>query len=241
MKIRLTELIEEKSFNELSKEEQSFVLTQVSEEEYNEKHQLIANVKDELKSEANELKANESIRLSALAALRAKQIVVEPIFTSTSSSKTKVKSGFFNFKIPLWTAVAAVFMIFILSTPVFIESQLNSNKSNQLVASVDTIYIDKIIRDTIEITKPADRVVKTVYVTNNDISQKVIAENEFETNNDNQQLTDFSINRSDNIQNELEMRMAIGGYTNTIDFSNPKSGRSLSEDKIGKVVLEVVN
>lgn len=235
MKNRLTELIEEKSFAELSVEERDFVLSQLSEQEYTEKHQLISDVKKELKSEASELSANDSIRLNALAALRAKQATEIPI------ENTKKSSGFFAFKIPLWSAVAAVFLIFILSTPVFIDSQFKENRSAELMASVDTVYIDKIIRDTIEIIKPADTVVKTIYVTNKVDFSKEIANKEIEIKKEKPSTPNYLNVKSETIHRDLEMRMAIGGYTNTIDFTNPKSGRSLSEDKIGRVVLDVVN
>lgn len=228
MNNRLTELIEQKSFNELSAAEKSFVLEHISEREYNEQYNLISDIKKELKSEASQLKANDSIRLNALAALRAKQLVVE----------SKPKVSFFNSKIPLWTAIAAVFMIFILTTYIFIDTQFKENKSSELVASIDTVYIDKIIRDTIEIMKSADTVVKTVYAPVKEVNPITI----------NSQSSDYLSSNLDSterenliIQRELGNTMRIGSYTNTIDFKNPSSGKSLSNDPIGRVVLNVTN
>ncbi len=229
---RVTELIEQKSFTELSVEERNFVLSQISEQEYIEKHQLILEIKKDLKSEASQLKVNDSIRLDALIALRAKHAAIG------SAETTKSRIGFFTFKIPLWTAVAAVFMIFILTTPLFIDSQFKDNKANDLVASIDTVYIDKVIRDTIAIMKPADTVVKTVYKTIV-VSDPIVEASQttkYPETEDN--LTDL---KSRSIQRDLERAMAIGDYPNTIDFKTSLKGKSLSNDPIGRVVLGVSN
>ncbi|WP_107040002.1 hypothetical protein [Brumimicrobium mesophilum] len=230
MKTKLTELIERKSFNELTKEEQNFVLSEISEQEFNEKHELISQVKGELKSEASQLKAKDSIHLNALAALREKK----DRESVEESDKEKGGAGFFAFKIPLWTAIAAVFMIFILSTPIFINSEFDQNKNDELLALVDTVYVDKIIRDTIEITQPADTVVKMIY-TSRDASDEIT---ELPATIES---LDIKVNETSGeiIQYNSQSSMSMGSYTSTFDFKSSDTGESLSEDKIGRVLLRI--
>ena len=222
MNNRLTELIEQKSFNELSKQEKRFVLNDITEQEYKEKYQLIYEVKRELKLEASVLKVNDSIRVSAIEALLLKQ----------KEKKPGVFIRFTRFKVPLWTAVAALFLIFILSTPILINTELKNDTKNNLLASIDTVYIDKIIKDTIQIIKPGDTVIQKVYVSKKDYPSK---------EEGTLKLVEYSNLKSDQSQKDLEREMAIGGYINTIDFYTPKSGKSLSDDRIGRILLNVSN
>lgn len=226
MKNRIIELIEKHSFEDLSAEEKRFVLSELSENEFREKRSLIVQIKDELKAEADELKANKSIHLYAL---RAKSLEKE--------SEANKKVGFLTFKIPLWTAIAAIFMIFILTTPIFLDNDFNRDDS-QLMALVDTIYIDKIIRDTIEIDVPADTIVETIYKalpnegTIDYISEKMNEPNDMlESDNSNSVI----------IQGDLERTLGMGNYPNTIDFKDVSKGKSLSNDPIGRVVLNILN
>ena len=69
----LTELMEKKTFEELTMSEKSLVLLLITETEYNERHTSLLQMKKELKAEAKELKANENIRLATLQVLREKQ------------------------------------------------------------------------------------------------------------------------------------------------------------------------
>ncbi|PWH86694.1 hypothetical protein [Brumimicrobium oceani] len=237
MKIRLSELMESKSFSELTIEERNFVLSEISEQEFKEKRQLIVQVKEELKSEANQLKVNEQTHLNALAALRAKNASKSGLITeveeTVESQEKEGKVGFFAFKIPLWTAIAAVFMIFILTTPVFINSEFET-KNDTTLAVADTVYIDKIIRDTIEISMPADTVVKVVYQSMPESEKEVKNQrnNEFIAN-------DFEPIPLENfkIQDDLEKAMANDNFSNPIDIQSNVKGKSLSDDLIGKRVL----
>jgi len=230
MKTRLIELIEKKAFSELVEEEKRFVLSEISEQEYNSKHQLMAKIKSELKTEAKQLNAKSSIHQNALAALKAKNIAKEEMEAEKEEEKNRV--GFFAFKIPLWTAIAAVFVVLMLVTPVLINSEFDDKSDAGLVAMVDTVYIDKIVRDTIEIIQPADTVVKTFYTSKEDINTKRDGSLE-------NRPTEVYINSLDREGSDYDLQNSVtmGNYPQTFDFKNSNSGKSLSEDKIGKMIL----
>ena len=218
MDYRLTELLEQKSFEELTQEEKSFVLTHLSEAEYRRQHQLLTEVKTDLKEEAQSLKANDQIRINAIEALRVKNQVK--------------KSGglvlWFNYKIPLWSAVAALLLVFILTTPLLINTEIKDGKPNEQLAMQDTVYIEKIIKDTVEIKKPADTITKTVYVKNNE-----------STVNKHMETHDFSAESNKLNKMGMEPVIAFEESYNPIDIGKRTSGKSLSEDPVGRVVLNI--
>lgn len=232
MNDRIIELIEQKSFNELSEKEKQFIIKHISEKEYREKREIIDQIKNELHTESLEFKVKESTHLNALAALRIKKSH-EKVKLDTHSRR-----GILTSKIPLWTAVAAVFLIFILTTPIFISHDFNQKENGPLLAKVDTVFIDKVIRDTVKIQLPSDTIVKTVYrvVSNeNTLSEGV---KEKSKSNENFELNDA---KREQIYGEMEKVVVMGNYTNTIDFNESSKGKSLSDDPIGKVVLNITN
>ncbi len=219
MEYKLTELIEQKTFKELSEMEKRFVLEHISEEEYREKSELISKVKKELTSEGQKLKAPEHIRTSALEALRSKH----------EEKSARSIPLFFQYEVPLWTSIAAILLVFILTTPFIFNNGITEVKTTEQLTMTDTIYVEKIVNDTIEVIQPADTIVKTVYrsvpsnsAVNNDLTNPVFS-------NENNSL----------IHKEFNSFSAYEDYTNPIDLNTPSSGKSLSNDPLGKIVLGV--
>ena len=215
---KLTELMEKKTFEELTMSEKSLVLHLVTETEYNERHKSLLQMKKELKSEASELKANENIRLAALQALREKQEI----------KKTPIIPFLFSYKVPVWMAAAAILLIMLLLPSVF-KTGINKLESNKQLTVRDTVYVDRIVKDTIKIIQASDPVIRTVYIkentstyTNEPLKEKVQEEN----------LKTINVR-------ELEAVIAMNNYPSKIDFSVQTSGKSLSDDPLGKSVLNI--
>ncbi|MEX1190638.1 MAG: hypothetical protein WED10_11295 [Brumimicrobium sp.] len=219
MDYKLTELIEQKAFEDLSEVERSFVLNHLSEEEYRERYQLLSEVKSELKSEGKELKSGEHIRANVLEALRSKQ----------QKKESRVLPMLFNYKVPLWTSVAAIFLVFILTTPFILNTDLEKVRSSKQLTMRDTVYVEKIVRDTVEVIQPADTVIKTIYALEKNTS----------TVNVDRETPVFSNEKKSMSQKELELVLAYEDYANPIELDKRSSGKSLSEDPIGQVVIGV--
>ena len=219
MDYRLTELLEKKSFEELSEEEKSFVLTHLSETEYRQQHQLISEVKSDIKEEAKLLKANDQIRVNALEALSLKH----------QEKDAKTIPLWLNYKIPLWTAVAALLLIFILTTPLLFNTKMSESAPNEQLVMRDTVYIEKIVNDTIEITQPADTVIKTVYISNKTKS----------TEDEHLITPEFTNERNDLSKTEIDQTIASEKSFNPMNIGNRTSGKSLSEDPVGRVILNI--
>ena len=214
----LTELMEKKTFEELTMSEKSLVLLLITETEYNERHTSLLQMKKELKAEAKELKANENIRLAALQALREKQ----------ETKKTPVIPFLLSYKVPLWMAAAAILLIMLLLPSVF-KTDINKLESNKQLAVRDTVYVDRIIKDTIKIIQASDPVIRTVYIKENTSTQ---ANEPFKEKVQEENLKPINAR-------ELEVVIAINNYPSKIDFSIQTSGKSLSNDPLGKSVLNI--
>lgn len=239
MKETVIELMLSKTFENLTAEEKQLVLSQMTRDEYETQRSLLLSAKSSMQEESKQLQLNSGGKQNVLAALQAKNQA--KIALEKENHQKKEKGGFFAVQIPLWSAAAAVFMVFFLTTPIFMESHFNFKKDTPLMATVDTVYIDKIVRDTIEIDQPLDTVVKTIYVNNNEMSQREIVNEKIQIENEKtRKRIDFNI-KSEQIFGDLEMKMANSETTSTFNFSKHKAGRSLSEDKIGKLVLNSMN
>lgn len=219
MDYRITELLEQKAFEELSEDEKSFVLDHLTEAEYREQHHLLWVVKKELTEEAKTLHAKNQIRLNALEALRMKQ----------KKKKSKVIPLWLNYKIPLWSAVAAILLVFILTTPLIINTEINENRTKDRLAMRDTIYIEKLVNDTIEIAKPADTIIKIVYAPRKASSPfKEVTK-----------TPEFSPKTKSIIPLENEFISSFEEVGSPLLLENSKTGKSLSEDPIARSVLNI--
>ena len=219
MNYRITELLEKKAFEELSRNEKSYVLEHLTEAEYREQHHLLRDIKKELTEEAKTLHAKDQIRLNALDALRMKQ----------KKKKSKVMPLWLNYKIPLWSAVAAILLVFILTTPLIINTEINEIKNKDQLVMRDTVYIEKLVNDTIEIAKPADTVTKYIYV-----AKKLSSPLKEGTN-----TSDFppKIKSITPLEKELISSYEEDNYP--IHLERQKTGKSLSEDPIARRVLNI--
>lgn len=211
---KLTELMEKKTFEELTMSERSLVLHLITETEYNERHSSLLQMKKELKSEAKELKANENIRLAALQALREKKEI----------KKTPVIPFLFSYRVPVWMTAAAILLIMLVLPSIF---KTDVNKLQLAVR--DTVYVDRIIKDTIKIIEASDPVIQTIYIKENTSTQ---ANGKFKEKVQEESLKIINIR-------ELEAEIAMNNYPSKIDFSVQPSGRSLSNDPLGKSVLNI--
>lgn len=211
---KLTELMENKTFEELTISEKSLVLHLITETEYNERHSSLLQMKKELKTEAKELKANENIRLAALQALRKKQ----------DTKKPPIIPFLFSYKVPVWMTAAAILLIMLVFPSIF---KTDVNKLQLAVR--DTVYVDRIIKDTIKIIEASDPVIQTIYIKENTSTQ---------ANEPLKEKVQEENLKSINIR-ELEVEIAMNNYPSKIDFSVQPSGRSLSNDPLGKSVLNI--
>lgn len=183
-------------------------------EKENKFNELIGN---ELNKEAKSLKANDSIRLAALQALREKK------------KKKAILPIFFGYRVPVWMAAAAILLILFLIPSTF-NSDINKTGTNTQLAVHDTVYVERIVTDTVKITQPADTVVKTVYV--KDKSGNQFTEPSVQTTTQ-QDLKGLKMK-------DLEAIIALNNVPQKIDFNIQASGKSLSDDPLGKAVLNIM-
>ena len=129
MAFQLYDLIANKAFNELNENEQSFVLSQISEEAYLTQRKLhLLFLEVELEEE--ELIPKDAILTTALAALK----------PSTPIKKTSRFTPLFLAKVPAWSAIAACFLLYLFVK----NSQVFDGQKSTFVASaekIDTVYI----------------------------------------------------------------------------------------------------
>ena len=219
MDYRVTELLETKSFEALSEDEKFLVKSHLTEDEYQRQHRLIAQFKDNLNDESESLSANDQIRVNALEALRLKN----------QENATKTVPLWLNYKIPLWTAFAALLLIFILTTPLLFNSEIGESKSNEQLVMRDTVYIEKIVNDTIEIKTPADTVIKTIYTSNKNSRDEIKDLN----------TPVFSNNAKTMKEAEENFMTSSEEMISPFKFNNRSKGKSLSEDPLGRVLLNI--
>lgn len=132
MAFQLYDLIANKAFNELNEEEQSFVLSQISEEAYLTQRKLhLLFLEVELEEE--ELMPKDTTLTTALAALK----------PATPVKKTNRFTPLFLAKVPAWSAIAACFLLYFFVK----NSQVFDGQKSTFVAStekIDTVYVQYI-------------------------------------------------------------------------------------------------
>ena len=171
---------------------------------------------NELNKEAKSLKANDSIRLAALQALREK------------NKKKAILPVFIGYKVPIWMAAAAILLILLLIPSTF-NSDINKTGTNTQLAVHDTVYVERVVTDTIKVNQPSDTVVKTVYVKDNSSNQLNEASTPSTKNRDLKTL---------NLK-ELETIIALNNFPSKIDLAVQPTGKSLSDDPFAKAVLNI--
>lgn len=133
MKHDLSDLLDQKDFEDLTMIERNFVLSEISEEAYNEQRETIVMAQLIMADDASNLRANPSIAIAASTALQQRK-------------KTGV-FAIFTHKVPTWAAVAACALLFTLFNYSGIFGQSVEKNHVADVSSIDTVYIEKIITE----------------------------------------------------------------------------------------------
>ncbi len=132
MAFQLYDLIANKAFDELNEDEQTFVLSQITEETYSTQRKLHLLFLD-VGNEEEELIPNDTILPTALAALK----------PTAPVKKTNRFTPLFLAKVPAWSAIAACFLLYF-----FVKNSLvfDGQKSTFVAGSekIDTVYIEYI-------------------------------------------------------------------------------------------------
>jgi len=212
-------LIETKAFSDLSDSERHLVLDQMDENEYNLRREIVNQAKSNFQNEKIRLTPNDEIRLAALDALRNQQ----------EQKKKKVLQLFIYYKVPGWIAAAAILIAFFI--PSFLDFSIDEPTTiNQQISQVDTVYIEKNIIDTVEITGKPDTVVKVVYISNYSAPTT--------TKNSKKNSTKENPTAIPNQQNTF-----INNYQPEIEFNEPNKhkSKSLLEDELAQSVLGLNN
>lgn len=147
------DLLEQKSFEDLDKQERAFVLEQMSQERYENERMAILASQAFFALEEETLPIKAPVPTKALEALQQKQ-----------TPKVPVWSLWMHYKIPLWQAVAALCLVFFLSQQVDINApEIKEGETIVAENRVDTVYIKKYITQIKEVLQPADTIVQVVY------------------------------------------------------------------------------
>lgn len=158
MKMELQSLLEQKPFADLTHEEQVFVLGLTSKEAYEIQRKVVQNAATVMDKEAARLIATPP-SATIMNALKAKQApIVAPI------AKSKIRT-LLNYKIAAWQAIAASLVLFVVLQVVMEGYTQLEALDNPLLAGKDTVYIEKYIKEVVEVEKPADTLIKVVYKT----------------------------------------------------------------------------
>lgn len=212
MENELRELLEQKRFDELSLEEQQLVLGKMTEQEYQLRQKTLVDSRAVFRNEAASLQARDSIRVAALEALRGKQ----------KSKPARVM--FLNYKIPAWSAVAAVFVV-LLSVYSIEKFNGNAVKSKDVIqiSEADTVYVERVVRDTLIKTIVKEQVVSKANTSQNSVTTYVIS------------------NPKNDVGSAVVIpnRMELGGMDVTFDTNKRNYGKSLDEDVLSQKVLMV--
>ena len=206
MNMELQDLLTEKSFEELSTEEREFVLSEMTEQEY-EMQRMILGKSSELMNKEAAMLTPLPPSTSLLKALKEKQVV----HATPPSSKI---SAFFNYKVSAWQAVAASLLLFFMVQTILKGYTGNEHSERPLLAVNDTVYVDKYITEIREVEKPADTIVKVVYNT-------IYKEKE---------VSDTEIDATENKAESSTPALASSPYPDVLQYSNKAYSQPASKD-----------
>jgi len=217
MQLELQELLASKAFDQLNEEERSFVLQQLSEQEYRAQYRVV--------TESRALFQTESARIvplpptAALAALKQQQA---PPVSNTSPVQPIARPKLWQYPVPLWQAAAAC-LFFVLSYGML--SYNNNTKTTRTeIATVirDTIFVDKIKA----VFRPADTIVKVIYDTLY-IKESPVEEAAYAA------LADSAVRRE-------EVVLEAAGFEQSMDYYTTSSGQPMSKDTFLQLFSRVV-
>ncbi|MFI5204164.1 MAG: hypothetical protein ACHQF2_06685 [Flavobacteriales bacterium] len=147
---RIQQLIESKSFDELSNEEKTIVLSEITEDEYTNRKSVVYNTRLFLSTEVNRMQPADKIKQRAMAMLMERK----------NNEKKSLLSMIFQYKIPAFIPAAAAVLLLIMLPFAF-----NSEKKTEYIASVtDTIQKTVYKTDTVILEKEVVKEVKVPVV-----------------------------------------------------------------------------
>jgi hypothetical protein len=127
----LSELLAQKTFEELTATEREMVLSEMSEQDYSDQHEMIIAAKLMMAKEAATLQA--------------------PVVPIAAGKLMPQKKGgvfaLFSHKIPTWAAVAAGILLFLLFNYSSILNPSAENNTLVVAPQVDTVYVEKLITE----------------------------------------------------------------------------------------------
>ena len=141
MDFQIDILLETRRFDQLTPSEKTFVLMQMSEEEYDYQRNTILQSQAFLKNEAKGLTPNPATQIFLKETL------------SKSSQQTGIIAHIFQHKMPTWVTVAAICILFILlkGLPII---QPDKKPTYLVEQRVDTVFIEKLVQDSTPIIQP---------------------------------------------------------------------------------------
>lgn len=214
MQLELQELLANKAFDELNAVERSFVLEQLSEEEYRAQHHVVVESRTLFQSEASGLVPLPPT--AALASLKKKQF--DPI---PSVTKSAPKPQLWHYPVPLWQAAAAC-LFFVFSYGLLAYDSTEKEATGEIATVIrDTIFVDKIK----EVFRPADTIVKVIYDTL--YIEKTVEEPVYAA------LADSAVRREEVVMEAVRFDQSMDSYT-------ANTGQPMSKDTFLQLFSRVV-
>jgi hypothetical protein len=206
MNMELQDLLAEKSFEDLSIKEKNFVLSEMTEAEYEMQRMILGKSSEIMAKEAAVLTPLPPAT-SVLLALKEKQVAK----AAPASSKI---SAFFNYKVSAWQAVAASLFLFFMVQTIMKGYTGNEKSETALLAVNDTVFVEKYITQIREVEKRADTIVKVVYNT-------IYKEKE---------VSDTDKNAIENKPESTTPALASSPYPDVLQYSNKAYSQPASKD-----------
>ena len=224
MKMDIQNLIETKSFEALNKAEKTFVLQNMTQVEYDEQHTIVQQSKMIFAEEYDQLLVKDEIRENALQKLRERK----------ASNKKGLFYTMLNYKIPAWTAAAAVLLVAISLLTVYFQNNTHNQKSEWIGHVKDTIFLERFVMDTVKIFSNPDTIIERIYSSGTAQKKTKFAS----SSNSIDEKVEREIN-SNLFYSEDEELMAINRERSPIhiDLVNKSSGISLKQDSIARIVV----
>ena len=226
MKMDLTELIENKSFEALTEAEKAFVLQQMSKTEYENQYELLQQYKIFSAEEYERLEVKDEVRKNALQKLRKRK----------AEKKRGILPMIINYKVPAWAAAAVFLITFSLLSYPFMSSEYE-DKGEMLAASKDTVFLEKLIVDTVKIFSNPDTVFRTRYISSTAEEVQASGSAIAATKDEEDKIDADLFNRHKELSN-----IEVGNQILELELElQPKySGTSLKDDSIAKILIGIM-
>lgn len=220
MNMDIIELMENKSFEALNEAEKVFVLEQMSKSEYENQYELLQHSKKYFAEEYQQLHVKDHLRENVLHKLIEKK------------NKTGILTMMINYKVPAWAAAAVFLITFSLLSYPFMSNE-HKDRAELLAASKDTVFLEKLIVDTVKIFSHPDTVFRTKYISNK--AEEIKTPNSSIVAKEEEKINAGLFNsRHDELSN-------VGTEYPILEFKlQPNySGMSLKDDSIAKLLIGI--